>query len=116
MEYNFKGTHVFGEMYEVPADLLNDLALIEKALLAGIVASGASLCSIQHKEFEGGGLTSLALLSESHASIHTYPEKGALFFDAFTCGDHCFPHKIIDTLAEFLKPGQIEIKTVERGK
>ena len=39
------------------------------------------------KRFEPHGVTVLALLAESHASIHSYPERGAMFVDVFTGGE-----------------------------
>ena len=114
-EHIFMGVHVLGEMYGVDFDKLNDKELLETALKKGIEKSGASLCSMQTKVFEPYGVTSLALLSESHASIHTYPDFGSLFFDAFTCGETCDPQKIAESLIEILKPESHNLKVVYRG-
>ena len=114
-EHIFMGVHVLGEMYGVDFDKLNDKELLETALKKGIEKSGASLCSMQTKVFEPYGVTSLALLSESHASIHTYPDFGSLFFDAFTCGETCDPKKIAESLIEILKPESHDLKVVYRG-
>lgn len=114
--HEFHGVHILGEMYGIDSDLLNDLKLLESCLNKGIELSGASLCGMQSKQFDPSGVTLLALLSESHASIHTYPDKKALFFDAFTCGDHCRPEAIADALIEVLKPEKHELKRVSRGE
>lgn len=114
-EHIFMGVHILGEMHGVDFDKLNDKDLLEAALKEGIIQSGASLCSMQTKVFEPCGVTSLALLSESHASIHTYPDFGSLFFDAFTCGTTCQPQKIADKLIEFLKPESHNLRVVYRG-
>ena len=114
-EHLFHGMHVFGELYGIEKELLDDKDILEHAIKLGVDKSGASLCGIQVKKFEPNGVTLLALLSESHASIHTYPEMGALFFDAFTCGDRCKPEMIATTLIDILKPQRKELKTVMRG-
>lgn len=114
-EHIFMGIHVLGEMHGVDFDKLNDKELLESALKEGIELSGASLCGLQTKVFEPCGVTSLALLSESHASIHTYPDFGSLFFDAFTCGVTCEPQKIADRLVEVLKPTSHNLRIVHRG-
>ncbi len=113
--HQFSGVHVFGEMYGVSFDDLNNLELLTSLLKDGIERSGASLCSLQEKKFSPNGLTILALLSESHASIHTYPEEGALFFDAFTCGERCNPSQISDVLLEGLKPKHHDLQIISRG-
>ena len=115
-EHGFIGVHVLGEMYGIKRELLDDLAFLEKALRKGIEACGATLCGMSHKVFEPSGVTLLALLSESHASIHTYPEEGALFFDAFTCGPRCKPQYIADALLEALAPTTHNLQCIERGK
>ncbi len=115
-EHIFMGVHILGEMYGVDFDKLNAKELLESALKEGIVNSGASLCSLQTKVFEPFGVTSLALLSESHASIHTYPDFGSLFFDAFTCGETCDPRKIADRLIEVLQPESHNLRVVYRGQ
>ena len=112
----FQGTHILGELYGVDPTLLCDARFLSEHLSKGIEASGATLCGLQIKEFESGGLTILALLSESHASIHTYPEYGSLFFDAFTCGNRCNPNRIAEHLVEALKPQSQKFETYLRGR
>lgn len=66
-------------------------------------------------QFEPHGLTALALLAESHMSIHTYPELGYAALDVFTCGDHTRPDKAVATLKAFLKPEKTKITNIRRG-
>jgi len=115
-EHAFQGVHVFGELYGIPADLLDNLELLSTWLSLGIERSGATLCGLQSKQFSPAGVTLLALLSESHTSIHTYPEEGALFFDAFTCGPICQPQEIAHVLIEKLQPTSHHMQTVHRGQ
>jgi S-adenosylmethionine/arginine decarboxylase-like enzyme len=51
-----------------------------------IRASGATIESYTEKKFEPQGYSLVVLISESHASVHTFPEHGMLFVDYFTCG------------------------------
>lgn len=114
-EHVFCGTHILGEMFGIEANLLDDVDFLTNCLKRGIKDSGATICNIQFKCFDPSGLTILALLSESHVSLHTYPEFGTLFFDAFTCGNRCEPHKISDELTKTLKPRRVQVKTLKRG-
>ena len=111
----FFGVHILGEMFGVDPSLLNDLTFLEESLSEGIRMSGATLCGIQSKQFEPNGVTILGLLSESHVSIHTYPEEGSLFFDAFTCGHRCQPELIAKTLSLALNPKKENFHRIERG-
>lgn len=108
------GVHIFGELKGLNFKLLNDLPLLESSLIKSISAGGATLCGHISKQFSPYGVTTLVLLSESHASIHTYPEDGFLFFDIFTCGV-CKPDLILESLVEILKPMEVSQSKILRG-
>ncbi|MBP6217186.1 MAG: adenosylmethionine decarboxylase [Oligoflexales bacterium] len=114
-DMGFHGSHLFGELYGVEFDLLNSESLLIDILSRGVQACGATLCSLQSKKFDPQGVSVLALLSESHASVHSFPEKGALFFDIFTCGLGLVPEKWLDVLCEELRPSWKNVRRIERG-
>src|ERR1044072_6987515 len=87
----FAGRHVLAEFHGVPAGVLDDVAGLRHALEHALRAAGATVCQVIAQRFVPQGVTVLALLSESHASVHTYPEVGSLFVDVFTCGDQADP-------------------------
>ncbi len=102
--YDFAGNHFVASYYDCDNGALADATRLEQVMLEAAEACGAHvLNSIKHL-FEGDGMTMAVLLSESHASIHTYPEHGACFVDLFTCGNHCDHEKFHHVLAEYLKP------------
>ena len=45
-----------------------------------------TVLEISKYKFKPQGFTMVALLAESHVSFHTFPEKGIISFDFFTCG------------------------------
>lgn len=110
----FEGTHIFGELTGLDFHILNDLPLLENSLVRSVSEGGATVCGYISKKFIPHGVTTLVLLSESHASIHTYPEYGCLFFDIFTCGD-CQPDLILESLVSVLNPEKIRKSVIRRG-
>lgn len=58
--------------------LLDDIYFLEHHLVHAADQSGAHVLNVSTKEFNPHGVTVLVLLSESHLSIHTYPEKTLL--------------------------------------
>lgn len=76
---------------------------------------GATVLSVQSKQFEPQGATVLVLLSESHLSIHTYPEKGFAALDCYTCGETVDPQLAIDYMISVLKPEQTHATKLIRG-
>ena len=112
---DFKGKHLFGELYNVSAELLDNQEYLKRILIDAIAKGNATICGVQFKKFEPTGVTVLALLSESHASIHTYPELGSLFLDVFTCGD-CEPKKIFEHIVKELRTNSYTVTEIDRGK
>ncbi|MCW2903869.1 MAG: S-adenosylmethionine decarboxylase proenzyme [Streptosporangiaceae bacterium] len=114
-EFDFIGMHIISDITGVDPVRIADNDLILDAVHRGIVVSGATLCGVQSKEFEPSGVTAVFVLSESHVSVHTYPEQRALFVDAFTCGTRCEPQRILDTLLQALGPCEHRTSIVRRG-
>jgi S-adenosylmethionine decarboxylase len=113
---SFTGQHVLAEMEGIDADLLNDEALLRDILTTVLDQAGATVLDVTSKRFEPQGVTVLALLSESHASLHTYPEIGSVFVDVFTCGHRADPELAVQLIAEALHTPVVHAKTIRRGK
>lgn len=79
------GTHLLADLHG--CSHLDDPALIEAAMRAAVKASGATLLDIRLHHFgNAAGVTGVALLAESHLSIHSWPEHGYAAVDIFLCG------------------------------
>jgi len=115
-KYNFSGKHILGELYDIEYTKLNSFDLILECIEKGTMSANATLLGVQIKKFCPSGMTILALLSESHISIHTYPKNKALFLDVFTCGEKCNPKIIIDQIIKDLEPSKVTLKEIRRGQ
>lgn len=109
----FAGTHLIIDMWGV--DRLDDIAYMEEILKKCTESAKATLLHIHLHHFTPSmGVTGVAVLAESHISLHTWPECGFAAFDIFMCGD-AEPHNAIPILKEMLKPEKIDIKEELRG-
>jgi len=116
MTAEFTGWHVLAEFGGVDTALCDDLERLESALRESLVAAGVTICDVVHKKFDPQGVTVLALLSESHASIHTYPESGEIFVDVFTCGSiGAGATKAVELLRDSLSPKTVRMQVIQRG-
>jgi S-adenosylmethionine decarboxylase len=115
MEYSTFGRHVAVDTWGGNTDLLNSAELLQSHMVEAAEACGATVLSVQAKQFEPQGATVLVLLSESHISIHTYPEKGFAAIDCYTCGETVDPQAAIDYLVNVLKPEKTYAKKLIRG-
>jgi S-adenosylmethionine decarboxylase len=114
-EFDFAGTHVLCDISEIDPLRIIDNSLILEAIRLGIEEAGAHVCGMQRKDFEPNGITAVYVLSESHVSVHTYPDRRSLFIDAFTCGSTCRPERIVDSLLRALGPCEHRLSVLYRG-
>jgi S-adenosylmethionine decarboxylase len=107
------GSHCIVDLWG--ASHLTDAKWLTHALEAASAAAGATLLNIFLHEFpSSGGITGVALLAESHMSIHTWPEKGYAAVDIFMCG-RADPKLALDVLMLQLSPTHSSVKHLVRG-
>lgn len=97
------------------AQHLDDLATIERALSEAAAACGATLLETRFHQFGNGGVTGMALLAESHISIHTWPETGYAAIDIFVCGGRD-PQPAVEHLKTCFRPSHLDVKAISRGQ
>ena len=83
--------HILFTLRGCPFGFLDDEAHIRNVLANAAQLSKSTLLDISSHKFDPYGVTAIALLAESHISIHTWPENGLAVCDVFTCGDHTNP-------------------------
>lgn len=93
--------HVIADLEQVDAAVLDDLARLRATIASACVAGGATVLEVVWHQFDPQGVTVVALLAESHAAIHTWPEAGVAFLDVFTCGE-VDPGPIVDAIVDSL--------------
>lgn len=110
------GVHCMLELYGCPVELLNDIEFIKQTLAdAAEIARSTLLERISH-QFLPHGVTALALLAESHISIHTWPENGYIAADVFTCGEHTKPVDACQFIARAFKSSKHLLMKLPRGQ
>jgi S-adenosylmethionine decarboxylase len=108
------GTHLIIDLWE--AAHLDNLEIVERALRECVKACKATLLHIHLHHFTpNGGISGVAVLAESHISIHSWPERGYAALDVFMCGDS-MPHKAIAVLEAAFKPKRVLVEECLRGK
>ena len=109
----FAGMHLLIDMWG--AAHLSDQEMIGEALAQAAGAAGADLLQLHlHTFTESGGISGVALLAESHISIHTWPERGFAAVDIFMCGA-CDPRDTLPVLKDIFKPRDFRVTEQRRG-
>ena len=108
------GKHCILELYDCDPTKLNDETFLRHTITTAAQRAGATLLNLITHRFEPQGVTGLALLAESHISIHTWPENGYAAVDVFTCGDHTMPEKACEVLCKELAAGRHALRSFLR--
>ena len=110
----YDGRHLVAELHGCAR--LDDIALVERLLAEAAAAAGATLLEIRLHAFgPGQGVTGVALLAESHISIHTWPEHGYAALDIFLCGRRHDLDRALAVVAKGLGAARVEARTLARG-
>jgi S-adenosylmethionine decarboxylase len=107
------GAHLIIDLYD--AQKLNDIDHIEKTLRQCVTAAGATLLHIHLHHFQPNGVSGVAVLAESHISIHTWPDQGYAALDVFMCGK-ASPDACVPILREAFKVKRVAVSELLRGK
>lgn len=109
------GRHLILDLYDCDQQLLDDYQALEELMQVALQMSNAKILRIIGEKFQPQGVTLLALLAESHCSIHTWPEIGYAAVDLYTCGDTTNSHKAAQFLKNKLKAKNAEEKELVRS-
>ncbi len=108
------GAHVLADFWGCQFEKLNDAEFLMNCLRTAASNAKMTILGEESFKFEPQGFTGLLLLSESHISIHTYPERGFAAIDVYTCGGG-MTQKAIEFLKESLQPETVHQMVVRRG-
>lgn len=108
------GRHLIAEYYGCDVDVLDDSAFIREHMVEAAIRCGATVMSETFHHFEPHGVSGTVVISESHLSIHTWPESGYVAVDIYTCGG-LDPRPGFRYLAERLGARQSRVQEILRG-
>lgn len=110
----YDGRHLIADLHGCSG--LADIDLVERALRDAAAAAGATVLDVRLHAFgEGQGVTGMALLAESHISIHSWPEHGYAAIDIFLCGARHNPDDALAKIVGALGATAVRTTTVARG-
>lgn len=109
------GRHVISELWECDGEILNDQEQVERIMVNAALESGAEVREVVFHRFEPHGVSGVVIISESHLTIHSFPEHGYASIDVYTCGDRIDPAVASDYISKGLKAGRKEWVQFDRG-
>ena len=107
--------HFLLELYRCDHEKLNDESFLRCTLNNAAKLANATVLNLISNKFEPQGVTAIALLAESHLSIHTWPEAHYSAVDIFTCGQNMLPEIASQYLIDALKAEEHFLRIIERN-
>ena len=96
--------------------MLDDEHVVLEAIREAAAHARSTLLHEVAHRFEDQGVTALALLSESHIGVHTWPELGYAACDVFMCGEHALPERACEHLGRALGAQRWDLRRLARGQ
>ena len=110
----YAGNHLLIDLFG--AKRLDDIKLMESAMKRCVEVAGATLLHIHLHHFTpNGGVSGVAVLSESHISVHSWPEADYAAFDVFMCGE-AKPELAVEVLREAFSARDVVVRSYRRGE
>lgn len=116
------GLHLIGDLYGCVCDyrLMHDASHLEDFCKQQVAASGlTTVGSLFHSFGEGGGVTGVVVLAESHLSIHTWPESGYVTLDVYVCNytenNRPKAQKLFNALQSAFNPAEPRLHRIDRA-
>ncbi len=109
------GKHIIAELYGVSKELISNEKTVREIVESVVLEAGLTKVSSHYKQFNPHGVTGIVLISESHISIHTWPEYNLVNLDIFTCGDTRKTSKAFELFLKKFNPKNYKHYVIDRG-
>ncbi|HEV2438867.1 MAG TPA: adenosylmethionine decarboxylase [bacterium] len=109
------GHHYIVEGSGCNPDVISRVEQVEQALVRAAEEADVQIWAISFHRFRPMGVSGVVVISESHLSVHTWPEVGYVALDIFTCGDRAKPEAAVQHALKAFGATNMHITEVTRG-
>jgi S-adenosylmethionine decarboxylase len=112
---NTIGRHVIAELWDCDDEKLNNIKYLEKVFVRAALQAGAEVREVAFHKFAPHGVSGVVIISESHLTIHSFPEHGYASIDVYTCVDGVDPNAAVNFITNALEAKNCEYIEIPRG-
>ncbi|MEW6695918.1 MAG: adenosylmethionine decarboxylase [Bacillota bacterium] len=109
------GVQLLAEIWECDQEKLNDVKLVEEIMVNAARKADAEIREVVFHRFEPQGVSGVVVISESHLTIHTWPELAYAAVDIFTCGERVDPWVALESITQDLNAEDANVMEISRG-
>jgi len=107
------GKHIYGNLYGCDPEILRNPYQLERIVVEAARIGNMTLLDVKLWKI-GEGVSVVAIVLESHISIHTWPEHGFATVDVYSCGPHTWPELSFEYIAKSLGARKVVMGTADR--
>lgn len=109
------GKHFIVEASGCDPEIIKSVEKVEQILVRAAEVARVQVWAISFHRFQPHGVSGVVVISESHLSVHTWPERGYVALDIYTCGDAAKPEEAVDYAMEQFKATAVHVTEITRG-
>lgn len=109
------GEHYIVEASGCNPEIIGDIERVQHILVKAAEKANVQVWAVSFHRFPPNGVSGVIVISESHLSIHTWPEYGYAALDIYTCGEHAKPEEAVNYILEEFKATSVHISEITRG-
>ncbi|MFZ5642025.1 MAG: adenosylmethionine decarboxylase [Bacillota bacterium] len=109
------GIQLLAEIWECDKQKLDDINGIQNIMVSAAKNADAEVREVAFHRFEPHGVSGVVVISESHLTIHTWPELSYAAVDIFTCGEHVDPWDALEKITQELNAEEAHVIEISRG-
>jgi S-adenosylmethionine decarboxylase len=115
MEMETIGNHYIVEASGCRAEIIKSVEKVEQILVRAAEVANVQVWSISFHRFQPHGVSGVVVISESHLSVHTWPELGYVALDIYTCGESAKPDDAVEYALEQFGATSVHVTEITRG-
>ncbi|SES91265.1 adenosylmethionine decarboxylase proenzyme [Oceanobacillus limi] len=109
------GRQIIAELWDCNVDILNDMEKMKQLFVEAALKAGAEVREVVFHPFAPHGISGVVIISESHLTVHSFPEHGYASIDVYTCGSKVDPNIAVEYIAASLESKTSEKREIPRG-
>lgn len=109
------GRQVIAELWDCNIDTLNNIEILKQIFVDAALRAGAEVREVVFHQFSPYGISGVVVISESHLTIHSFPEKSYASIDVYTCGKKVDPWIAVRYIIQALEAKTSETLEIPRG-
>lgn len=109
------GKHLLIGLFDCNKELIDDLDFVQEVFINASKEARAEVLSVSFRKFQPNGISGVVIISESHLTIHSWPEEGYCAIDIFTCGNKAKPFRALGYINKKLQGKKCSVIQLDRG-